>query len=113
MSLESLRQYRRQGQRPSLVKLVVGASAAVGDGPDLIAISADARADRMDWRAVIGLPLALFVADGADAAGEQAFDAAVAAGAQPLGACWRDGAVSTNEEVRAILPRMWEVLCLC
>jgi hypothetical protein len=112
MSLSMLRDLRLDGQRPALVKLAIGAKRPLDDRPDLIALGADAQPERMDWRPLIGLPVALFVGDGHGDVAQRAFESAVAAGALPIGAAWSDVEVSTDEAIKPSLRRMWEVLCL-
>lgn len=113
MSLDTLRALRRSGSRPDgLLKVVVGRHSTAGERPDVIAVAPEDRAQFLDWRAVVGLPFALFVCDGATAQAEQVFDALLTVNAKPAGACWRDGAVTADEATAPTLQRMWEALCL-
>lgn len=115
MSLDTLRQLRRAGGKPeAFVKVVVGKALppTLASRPDMIAIRPEEQPQLLDWRPVVGLPFSLLVCEGVTDQAERTFDALIAAGGQPYGACWRDGAHSTNETVREILPRMWELLCL-
>jgi hypothetical protein len=113
MSLEALRELRRSGAKPDgLVKVVVGKRCAYDDCPDVISVSPSDRPLLMDWRAVVGLPLALFVCDGAEDQAERVLDAALAVNCKPFGACWSDGPVCSHEPSRRPLMRMWELLCL-
>lgn len=113
MSLASLRDLRMAGGKPEqTIKLVVGAIPKLpAEFPDLITVKDGETPERMDWRAVVGLPLAVFVADGHDALASRAWNAAVQAGAVPVGAAWRHEAVTTDETARPVLGQMWELLC--
>lgn len=114
MSLESLRQLRRAGERPSgVVKVVVGKRLPDVDGDvDVITVPADAQPQHMDWRPVIGLPLVLLVCEGATALAERTFDALMAAKCLPVGAVWGDATVTSDQPSKPVLRRMWELLCL-
>jgi hypothetical protein len=115
MSLDALRKLRRRGEKPwGLVKIVIGKPAPYGierDVPEVISVTSQDQPDLMDWRAVFGLPLALFVCNGSDELAERVLTAVVAAGAQLVGAAWSDVATSTDEAIKPVLRRMWEQLC--
>jgi hypothetical protein len=112
MSLEALRQMRRAGDKPSgIVKVVVGRRLPVFESDaDVITIAGADQPQFMDWRAVVGLPVALFVAPEGWEVGEQAYDALRAAGAKVLGVAWRDTTIAP-EAAAPVLHRMWGVLC--
>jgi hypothetical protein len=113
MTLQALRQVRLQGGKPSsLVKVVVGKRVpALESQPDLITVTDSDRPALMDWRPVVGLPVVLFVCRGADLLGEAVLDALVPAGCRLEGAAWWDATVSTDEETKPVLHRMWDLLC--
>lgn len=114
MSLHSLRQHRLQGSVPAgVVKVVVGKRLpAINARPDVIAVDAPDQPALMDWRPVVGLPLALFVCRGADPLAERVLDALMPAGCRLLGSAWHDAIESTDEAIKPVLHRMWEALCL-
>jgi hypothetical protein len=110
MSLETLRKLRVEGGRPDvLLKVVAGRTPLVAANPDIIAVT-DAP-ERMDWRPVVGLPVAFFVPDDALDLGERAFACACAAGCKPEGVVFSDGAHTLNEAAKPGLCRLWELLC--
>ena len=113
MSLATLAEMRRERVRPTaVVKLVAGPMPDwLASRPDVIAVTESP--ERMDWRPVVGLPFAVFVADGFLDLGERAFECAIAAGGNPLGVAFSDSAHSLTEEAMAPLRRMWEALCKC
>lgn len=113
MSLETLGQLRRDGERPSgVLKVVVGKRVPAVDGDvDVIAVPMDAQPQHMDWRPVVGLPLVLLVCDGATALAERVFDALIAAKCKPIGAVWSDVVVTSDEPTKPVLRRMWRTLC--
>lgn len=114
MSLDALRQLRRQGERPTHVFVVVGKRLpALNDSPRVVAVSTGDQPAQMDWRPVVGLPVALFVCPGADLdLAERTFDAMTVAKCEPIGAVWPDVVVTTDEARKPILRQMWELLCL-
>ncbi len=113
MSLETLRQMGRDGGKPTgILKIVVGKRLpSVSDSADVIAVDLSDQPQHMDWRAVVGLPAALFVCPGADTHAEKVFDALMAAGCRPIGAAWCDVAVSTDEPTQSVLSKFWSALC--
>jgi hypothetical protein len=114
MSLSALRTLRVNHAKPEgVVKVVVGKRLkSVDSRPDVITVRTAPELRGMDLRPVIGLPVVLFVCDGFTPLAEQAFDALIAAGAQPIGAVWRDVAVTSHEPSKPALRRAWESLCL-
>lgn len=112
MSLDSLRQLRRQGEKPdSIVKVVIGRRHPVFEGaPDVVTVAAPDQPMFMDWRPVVGLPVAIFVCDDCSDLGERVFDAIKAAGGKFLGVVWRDTALAP-EPAQPVLNKMWRTLC--
>lgn len=113
MSLETLRQLRREGVKPDgAIKVVVGHRVPAVDGDaDVIALPMDAQPHHMDWRPVVGLPVVLLVCDGATALAERVFDALMAVKCQPIGAVWRDVVVTTDHPTEPVLRKLWSALC--
>lgn len=113
MSLQTLRELRRQRAKPdSLLKVVVGQRVPDFDArPEVISVIADDKPYLMDWRPVLGLPLALFVCRGAEALAVPVADAVVAAGGLLQGSAWGDTETSTDEAIKPVLRQMWEELC--
>lgn len=113
MTLQALADTRRAGMKPDgIVKVVIGRRSTADDRPDVICVTAADRPAFMDWRAVIGLPVVLFTLDGFNDLGEQTLDAVRAAGGLVIAGAWRDSIVTTDEAIKPMLHRMWEVLCL-
>jgi hypothetical protein len=111
MSLETLRQMRRRGEVPSLVKVVVGKRNPVIDADaDVVSVATADQPRHMDWRAIVGLPVALFVCEGQSVLGEQVYDAVKPAGAKLLGVAWRDKVIGADS-AQPTLARMWRILC--
>lgn len=109
MSLQTLRDMRMARRRPGLLMVVIGARTPVDDRPDVVTVL-DAP-ERLDWRPVIGVPAAFFVAGDALELGERAFKAALAAGAVPIGMVHGGDAVTLDDAAKPILAQMWEALC--
>jgi hypothetical protein len=114
MSLDALRELRRSHAKPdSLLKVIVGKRAPDFDTrPEVISVVEADQPALMDWRPVLGLPLALFVCQGAEALAVPVAEAAVAAGAHLQGSAWHDSETCTDEAIKPVLRQMWEVLCL-
>lgn len=112
MSLETLRHLRRNGERPdAVVKVVIGKRhAAIEASPDVVTVLALDQPAFIDWRPLVGLPVVLFVCDGANDLGERVLDCVKAAGCKLLGAVWSDVEVAP-EVAKPALQKMWRVLC--
>jgi hypothetical protein len=112
MSLQALASLRRARQRPaSVVSIVVGKAPNVDDRPDVIAILPADKPAFMDWRPLVGLPVAVFTADGHEVLGTQTLDALQAANVQLIGTAWRETTLTHDEAHAPVLHRMWELLC--
>lgn len=111
MSLDTLRDLRLSRSKPTAtLKLVAGpVPDYLAWWPDVIGVTESP--ERMDWRPVVGLPLAVLVADGYVDIGSRAFDCAMAAGCIPVGVAFRDGGHSIDDAARAPLHRLWELVC--
>jgi hypothetical protein len=113
MSLQALASLRRERQRPSgVVMVVVGKAPNLDDRPDVVVITPADKPSFLDWRPIVGLPIALFTVDGHEALGTQTLDALQAANAQLVASVWRETTLTLEEAHKPVLHRMWELLCL-
>jgi hypothetical protein len=112
MSLQALSELRRNRQRPAgIVKVVVGKPPHLDDRVAVIVVTPTDRPAFMDWRPLVGLPIALFTADGHEVLGTQTLDALQAASVHLVGSAWRETTLSLDEAHKPVLHRMWELLC--
>jgi hypothetical protein len=117
MSLDTIRQMRRAGQKPEVVYVVIGEVAKrprEGDS-GYVWVRAYDHPALMDWRPLVGLltvvvttqplpHLTIAVLDALHAASAKLFGAADTTGVYPL----LEGA---DDEHAALLRRTWEALC--
>ncbi len=76
----------RGRQRPAgVVSIVVGRRPYLDDRADLVVILPGDKPARLDWRPIVGLPVALFTADGHEALGAETVDALQAVDAKLVG----------------------------
>lgn len=116
MSLAAIRDLRMKGDRPGIVRLIVGpAPAWLPDDATVVKIPADARPARMDWRPLVGLPVVLHQTRDLPRLTGEVMDAATKAGVKFYGAALMSGvypcADGYDAEIRANLKKMQEILC--
>lgn len=116
MSLDAIRSVRRQGFRPGLVWLVIGPVPRwLDDDETVVLIREDSTPEFMDWRAVVGIKLAIFQTRLLPAMTLRAIKAAEAAGARFYGAADATGVYpmvnEPTDEHRRNLQKSWEMLC--
>jgi hypothetical protein len=117
MSLALLRDIRRSGMKPGVVMVYLANLPGWFDreDPRSIVIRPGDEPARMDWRALLNLPTAVFcrdeclshflpVLDAIQAAGGRLWGAATSFGVLPL-------TTEANEEHERLLRRAWEQLC--
>lgn len=116
MSLSAIRSVRMRGHRPGVVTVVVGPVPRwVDDDERHIVIGEKDSPERMDWRPVVGLWLAILqtarlpeltaaVMDQAQAAGAKFFGAADHTGTYPM-------VMNAGPEHHAVLRSSLEALC--
>lgn len=116
MSLAAIRKVRQQGFKPGVVNMVIGpAPRWLDDDESVVKIAADSRPERMDFRPLVGVPVAVFQTQPLPDVTLRAIDAANAAGATFVGFADDSGTYPalTNETERVALSlrRTWEQLC--
>lgn len=113
MSLSALRQLRIEGSKPaSVVNVVVGKEPLLHERPDVIVILPGDKPAFLDWRPIVGLPVALFTVPGHELLATQTLDALQAVNARLIGSAWRNETLALEDAAKPVLHRMWEVLCL-
>lgn len=117
MSLQDLREMRLQRQRPSTVITVfIGKRPKwKNDGPTLVVIPADATPSLMDFRPLVGLWVALVLANDDYALAGKVLDALKAAGAKIFGAAYPCGIYpcveNPTQDHHRVLFETRELLC--
>jgi hypothetical protein len=116
MSLEAIRHMRLRGDRPGIVRLVVGVSPAwLPDDATVVKVPEGSRPARMDWRPLVGLPVTLIETRSLPQLVGDVMDEVTRAGAKFCGAALMTGVYPCLDgyetEVRRNLKKTWEILC--
>lgn len=116
MSLAALAAVRRQNVRPAVVSLIVGPKPKWWDDDErTVHIDEGSTPEFLDWRPVVGVPLAVFQTKPLPELTLRAMEAARKAGARFYGAADRTGVypmtVDATDEHAMNLQRTWELLC--
>lgn len=117
MSLDAIRRLRMQGDRPGIVRLIVGPTPAwLPDDATVVKVPEEARPARMDWRPLVGLPVCLHQTADLPHLTAAVMDAAASVGVRFYGAALAAGGIHPcadgyDAEIRANLRKYQEMLC--
>lgn len=112
MSLDALRNLRRQGHRPAAVWLVLGVAPKwLEDGADCISIPTGSRPGTMDLRALFGLHVDVIETVDDPGLMSETLDAIEAAAVASAGVVGAAGVAGRDAAHERVLERARELLC--
>lgn len=116
MTLTAIRDVRRQGGKPALVRVIVGTKPGwLADGATVVHVQPKANLSSFDWTPLMGVWVSLFSTDGDNARALQVADRLEQVGAKLFGAASPSGihamSLDAPESHHTLLRKEWESLC--